>query len=166
MHKPPYVSIPLYARDGSVRAWAILDHGDVPLLGAHRWHLNRSKNAGQTQGYAVDENEVRMHRVILGLAVGDGKRVDHRNRNTLDNRRLNLRVVTHAENMRNRPSARGSTSCYRGVHWDKRKNRWVGQVKTGGKKVFYKRFHDELEAAEAVYAFLTDLGWPADKPDP
>ncbi|GAH21431.1 unnamed protein product, partial [marine sediment metagenome] len=40
--------------------------------------------------------QIPMHRQILGLKPGDGKIVDHINRNPLDNRRVNLRIVSQA----------------------------------------------------------------------
>lgn len=43
-----------------------------------------------------------LHREILGLTKGDGKQADHINGNSLDNRRVNLRVVTNQQNSCNR----------------------------------------------------------------
>jgi hypothetical protein len=43
-----------------------------------------------------------LHRVLLGLSKGDGKVGDHRDRNTLNNQRYSLRVVTRAESAANR----------------------------------------------------------------
>ena len=46
---------------------------------------------------------VKLHRYVLGLLeIGSGGIVDHINGNTLDNRRENLRIVSHKENMNNR----------------------------------------------------------------
>jgi hypothetical protein len=51
-----------------------------------------------------------VHRIIMGLAPGDPRVVDHLNNNPLDNRRENLEVVTKAENVRrgSLPHARGT----------------------------------------------------------
>lgn len=43
-----------------------------------------------------------MHRFIMGLGPGDPREVDHLNHNGLDNRRENLRIVSHLENGQNR----------------------------------------------------------------
>jgi hypothetical protein len=111
MQEADYCRIPLVRRDGSARAWAIVDPDDHEELSRFRWRLNQvSSNPGK-QGYAVrtavlPDGRTRyqaMHRQIMGLWFGDPEEVDHRNRDTLDNRRANLHIVTHAENMRNRP---------------------------------------------------------------
>ena len=50
---------------------------------------------------------LRMHRAILGLERGDSRQVDHENHDTLDERRENLRIVTHQENQWNQRSPLG-----------------------------------------------------------
>lgn len=83
--------IPVRKR-GEIVAWALVDEGDFATLSAVRWSLNGSGYAMGTLGL--------MHRVILGLTRGEGE-VDHVNRDKLDNRRSNLRLVSHSENVRN-----------------------------------------------------------------
>lgn len=90
--------IPLRCGDTFLE-YAIVDECDAHLA-EHAWR--------RTNGYATricpgNRNPVYMHREILGLAKGDGYMVvDHINRDRLDNRRSNLRLVTVAENCRNR----------------------------------------------------------------
>lgn len=63
--------IPLSARDGSIRAYAIVDATDAHWINQWRWHLDK--------GYAR-RNEWRdgkciailLHRELLGLRSGDG----------------------------------------------------------------------------------------------
>jgi hypothetical protein len=170
MQNADYCRIPLYRRDGSIRAWAFVDPADREALSKFRWRLNDvSSNPGKV-GYAVrtirlDDGRKRyqgMHRQILGLGFGDERQVDHLNRETLDDRRANLRVVTHAENMRNRPAHRGSTSRYRGVHWDNDRSKWRAEIKVNGQKIRLGRFADEEAAGRAAHAYLTFIGWPVD----
>ena len=58
------------------------------------------KSRGYTAKDAAEKTRL-MHRQILGLIHGDGKEVDHINKDRLDNRRANLRVVTRKENCAN-----------------------------------------------------------------
>lgn len=77
--------------------------------------------------------------------------MDHINHNTLDNRRSNLRVCSHTENMWNRRASRNKK--HKGVDYraDARcagKN-WVARITRNHKRVFLGYFRTEQEAATA-----------------
>ena len=79
-----------------------------------------------------------LHRVILERVLGrelvKGEEVDHIDCNPLNNCRSNLRLSSHAENMRNVKKNRSNTSGYKGVHWSKDSNKWVASIKVDGKR--------------------------------
>ena len=134
--------IPLWRKDGTAAGHAIVDDADAAVLGCHRWSLN-------TKGYAVRYESgrvVMMHRCVLSLTASDELETDHINRDKLDNRRSNLRAVTHAENLQNKGSYRGSTSRYRGVYWDAARQKWNAQITVGGRRTKLGRFADEATA--------------------
>jgi hypothetical protein len=144
--------IPLCAKDGSIRAYALVDAADEQWVSQWRWHLN-------AQGYAARQmpisksakqrrQSIRLHRALLGLTPGDGLEGDHKDLDRLNCRRSNLRIVTKTGNRQNRDALRGSTSTHRGVSWDSRARKWIAQVSIGGKNRVLGRFSDELEAAE------------------
>ncbi|MHB8065882.1 MAG: HNH endonuclease [Ruminiclostridium sp.] len=55
--------------------------------------------------------------------------VDHISHKTLDNKKQNLRCISHQENIQNRKSAnKNSKSGIRGVHWDQRSGKWQAQT--------------------------------------
>ena len=86
----------------SQNKYALIDNADYKLVSRYNWHI--IKNATCQYAHCSLWNPRRsllMHRLILNLFKGDGKIVDHINRNSLDNRRCNLRIVSHAENLRN-----------------------------------------------------------------
>ncbi len=91
-----------------------------------------------------------MHRELLGLKHGDERQVDHINRDPLDNRRSNLRIVTHSENHQNLGAYKGSSSTYRGVWFDARREMWQAEAKLDGVKFWIGSFECEEEAAKAV----------------
>ena len=95
--------------------------------------------------------KVRMHREIMNAP--DGLLVDHQNGKTLDNRRSNLRLATHSQNMCNKPkTSTKSTSRFRGVYLDKRKGRWVAKIQINRKCIWLGHFNNEIEAARAYDA--------------
>lgn len=88
--------------------FAIIADSDFQQVQQHRWYLNN--------GYPVARIAKRLiclHVFLLGRAP-DGHHIDHINRNKLDNRRSNLRIVTAAENLRNRRSYKGSENPFYG----------------------------------------------------
>ena len=61
----------------------------------------------------------------------------------------NCRWVLPIQNTYNKGARTTSTSQYKGVHYDKNRNKWVARVHKDNKKVFFKRFETEIEAAQA-----------------
>lgn len=105
--------IPLRARDGSIRTYALVDESDYQWLNQWTWRLSSTGYArrGITVGDWREKRivQLRMHREIVGLPLGDPREVDHINGNALDNRRVNLRATTHAENHQNRIGVEGAS---------------------------------------------------------
>lgn len=68
-----------------------------------RGHYRVVRDATQDEIAMGFPRIIKLHRFIMGLfEIGSGGIVDHINGNTLDNRRENLRIVSHKENMNNR----------------------------------------------------------------
>jgi hypothetical protein len=91
---------------------------------------------------------ISMHRFIL--MPPKGLYVDHINRNTLDNRLINLRIVTASDNAQNRKIRSDCRSGYKGVIWNSKCKGWYAVVKVKGKVVFRKLFKDKELANIAV----------------
>lgn len=94
------------------------------------------------------------HRVIWEHVHGpipDGLEIDHIDGNPKNNSILNLRLVTHTQNMQNqhRPRGNNKTSGVKGVHWDKEKGRWRTHIVVNKKQVFIGRFDDMWDAIVA-----------------
>ena len=90
-----------------------------------------------------------MHRQIL--KVPDDMFVDHINRNSLDNRKANLRPATPSQNVRNRAknTNRTYTSKYKGVTWNRCIKPWRAHIHFNHKLISLGSFDDEIRAAKA-----------------
>lgn len=146
MQDADYRSIPLYRRDGTTVAEALVDPEDYEALAVYRWHLGRSKGRRYARR-AEEGHAILMHRVVLGLAADDALHCDHISGDGLDNRRENLRVCTHAENTQNRPAVRGARSRFRGVFKESGKSSWRARQRVNGKRTHLGYFETELAAA-------------------
>lgn len=128
------------------RVWFNLS--DWPRIQKSKWYPFTSSK-GRTYATTAGRGHGLMHRFILGLTVGDGRVVDHKDGNGLNNRRSNLRVTTLSLNLANqKPTGRG-TSRYKGVSFKTDKGKWRAVLATRPKQVHIGYFRTQKEAALA-----------------
>jgi hypothetical protein len=128
---------------------AIIDDADALTVGDRKWYAEWSKSARTF--YAAHKSsgkKLYMHRVLLGLTDPKVK-ADHEDHNGLNNRRQNLRPCNNSNNCANFRATRGGTSVYKGVTWDKRRQRWAAQITVNYKHKGLGAFHSEHDAARA-----------------
>ncbi|MEV7770588.1 HNH endonuclease [Kitasatospora sp. NPDC086791] len=99
-----------------------------------------------------------MHRVILGLELGNPKEGDHINRDRLDNRRSNLRITEAKVQVQNQGctklfKGKPTESRYRGVYKVKKRGLWSGRWKAVVAQRYLGVFDTEEEAAAAAAAY-------------
>lgn len=78
-------------------------------------------------------------------AIPEGARIDHANRQRHDNRLCNLRLATHADNLRNCKLRTDNTSGVKGVYFDAARGLWAAEI--ANRKL--GRFPSREEAAAA-----------------
>lgn len=145
------MDIEIYNKKGEVVAIALVDGSDFMWLSQWNWYLIGGYAYRTEQGYPRA-----MHRDILGLPLkagpsrGDREEGDHMDGNSLNNQRMNLRVVTHAQNLQNKGISRGSSSRYRGVYWEDKRQKWRAEVKLNGQKHCLGAYDFESDAAQVV----------------
>lgn len=128
---------------------AIVDDADLPLVSDRKWHAVTSRTtvyAAHTT-YPPPRRIESMHRVILGLGPRYPE-VDHINGNGLDNRRENLRLAEHRQNMGNMRPRAGGSSRFKGV-CRKQNGRWQAYITVNGKRLHLGYHADETAAAKA-----------------
>lgn len=128
---------------------ALIDDSDLTHLSRWNWSAHRCGDKWYAARGTWRGETIFMHREILALRPGDGRIVDHINANGLDNRRANLRVVSHAQNCQNQTPRSGTLSRYKGVTWDRSRGKWLAAIKQDGRRYFLGRFGDEVDAALA-----------------
>lgn len=126
-----------------------LDKEDLPTIGKYTWFARQSGHSLYIQtsiyGESGRRTSLQIHRLLMG--VKDRRQyIDHINRNTLDNRKSNLRILTPAESAQNKNKYMNSTSQYRGVSWHEPNKKWVVKGGKNGKIIHLGYFNDEHEA--------------------
>ena len=123
---------------------ATLDDADAVLVGDYKWHAHRSGPDRRAYAATWDgERIVLMHRMLMSPPIG--MEVDHVNGDGLDNRRANLRLATHRQNMANRRVAKHSKLGIKGVSFDARRNVYSVALRKDGVK--YKTTVKDLSLA-------------------
>jgi hypothetical protein len=124
---------------------AIVDDCDYEYLNQFKWCVEKNKNIFYaSRGVRKDGKGkmLRMHSVILGDR--EDFECDHINGNGLDNRRSNLRLVTHRQNGQNMHILK--TSQYPGVYWRKENKKWRADLSVDNKTIHLEHFDNEYRA--------------------
>ena len=127
----------------------IVDDEDYPRISVHKWFLAwkfGTPFSSATIWAWIEGKRIYLARFIIG-ETNTKKIVDHRDRNPLNNIRLNLRSCDIAESNRNRSGQIGSSSRFKGVY--KVNNKYRAQIKVNGKIIYLGYFNSEVEAAHA-----------------
>ena len=133
--------------------FAIVDPADYERLAKHKWYAAKRRNTYYAaRDYYCRKKKVnvtvQMHRSIF--PAPKGLFVDHINRDGLDNRSVNLRSATMAENNRNRSwTVPGKASKYRGVYKYRGQKFFSAAIRHNRKKINLGTFKTEIDAAHA-----------------
>lgn len=135
--------------------FAQVDDEDFELISKYKLHIT-----GTTNKYARTHkhNNLKMHRLIMGCVKGDGKTIDHKDGNGLNNQKSNLRFCSRGQNTANRKKKKGH-SLFLGVTFTTKickyknriyeYNRWQVKLCCNNKTVLNRDFKTEKEAALA-----------------
>lgn len=123
--------IPLSGKAGKGK-FVKVDDEDYEKYGVLKWHLSAGR-------YAARKNKKEscyLHRKIMDAP--NGMVVDHKNHDTLDCRKSNLRICTQADNCRN-------IKVDKGYYFDKT----VGKYRVQYREKYYGLYGNEKDAARA-----------------
>jgi hypothetical protein len=132
--------------------FATVDAIDAARVLSKKWRAHRKVNTVYARANTSRKDGKRrvilLHRFILDAT--NGVFVDHIDGDGLNNRRDNLRLVTHAQNSTNRRRGINNTSGFKGVYLHKLSGRWRGRIFVSGKAICLG-YHDTPEAAHEAY---------------
>ena len=109
-----------------------IDKDDYDKIKKYTWSECPAYHYAKTSA-----NNLVMHRLIMNAQPQ--QEVDHINHNRMDNRKNNLRIVTHKQNNQNR-------NLSKNYSYRKDKNKWKAYIKIDGKQIFLGYYNTEYEA--------------------
>lgn len=136
------VYIHLKDRKSRTIAFCIIDKQDLNKVNDRHWHLDHKGYCRSSCTYG----KVYIHNLILGIKHSYSNGVDHIDRNPLNNKRVNLRIVSHKENIYNRRMPKSNTSGIEGVCFESSRNKWRAYYRGN----FLGRFSTKIEAVDAL----------------
>ncbi len=143
-----YLIIKVNDKNGYFVGDVILDKNNRCILDKYNIRIRIVKNR---ENYLIafaakNSEEYHLSRIILGY-TGD-KVVDHRNHNTLDNRKENLRICSKGDNNKNRILHKNKgKSKFKGVTI--RYDKYISRISVDCKRINLGHFDTEIEAAKA-----------------
>lgn len=134
---------------------AIVDSIDYEWL--NRWNWQPICPDGQFYAACrINGTYTYMHRLIIGCQTTQ-EEADHKNHDTLDNRRGNLRKCTSAQNKWNLRIPTHNSSGFKGVSWDKTRHKWMSKIMLGRRTINIGRFDSVEDAARAYDSRAVEL---------
>lgn len=131
------------------------DIEDLSVIRSKNWYKDKDGYLIYSYFYSGKPHFVRFHRIVMNAK--SEQIVDHINKNRADNRKKNLRVCNRAENDRNRGVYITNTSGITGVHYDRKRDKWVASITYNCKRIFIGRYEFKEEAIKARLLRETEL---------
>lgn len=112
---------------------ALLDDSDFEAASKFHWYPHRDGKTYYAYAHTPKrdgrDSVIKLHRLLT--SAPPNVLVDHRDGNGLNCQRYNMRFSNQSQNQQNRGVPKNNTSGYKGVCWDKRKRKWLSQIKAG-----------------------------------
>lgn len=156
--------IDTYDEFGNVQYTYIIDTEDIPLLNNKKWRtvLKGKQNSPYlVTGHAGSQGSgmIYFHRLICG---NPNSEVDHINRNTLDNRKSNLREANRLLQVTNTNLRMDNTSGVKGIYYITSKDKYRAEIQRGDRHIYSPLYDTIEEAAYMRYLleqfFYNDIG--------
>ena len=121
-----------------------IDNDDLEKCSKLTWHYAKNKDSKYIQT-RIKGKMIKLHRYIMNMN-NSNLVVDHINRNSLDNRKANLRICSYKENSFNKSIRVDNTSGIPGVSFHKTNKKWRAKIKYNNLTIHLGYFEDINEA--------------------
>jgi len=121
--------------------------------GQHKSTVNQYKSWVVPISYKNNKKNYTCSRIIFLLQNGyltEGKQVDHKDGNSLNNKVNNLRESTFAQNQHNRKIQKNNTSGHKGVYWHKKSGKWMVRMRKNGKAYYFGTYTNKEDAIKVA----------------
>ena len=127
----------------------LVDADDYIKYGTMKWRIDKENELYPRRKFWINGKKrgLLLHRLIMDAKKG--QQVDHINRNSLDNRKENLRFCTSSQNLQNSRLSKKNTSGYKGVYFFKNQKKWKAKIYFNKKSLFLGHFNNKEDAARA-----------------
>ena len=121
-----------------------IDNDDLEKCSKLTWHYAKNKDSKYIQTW-VKGKMIKLHRYIMNID-NSNLLVDHISRDTLDNRKSNLRICTYQQNSFNKSIRIDNTSGITGISFHNINKKWRAKIKYNNLTIHLGYFEDINEA--------------------
>lgn len=157
-----HAEIVLYDRNSIKKAISKIDLEDIEKIKKYKWSCTKGGRGIKYYAQTISQNRcLKLHRYLLDYC-GELD-IDHIDGDTLNNRKSNLRIVSHQENMQNQKIRSGNKTGYTGVYFNNINKVYVAQIKVNYRMIYlgsFKNIEDaikERKLAELEYFQHKDI---------
>jgi len=119
----------------------------------YAWHAVKNYKAFYVE-HEIKGFHISLHQCVMGRPI-NGLMIDHINGDGLDNRRENLRMITHRQNQQNRISHRKGRLM--GTTFSKLTGKWLSRIQIKGKGIHLGSYPTERKAHKAYTEALDKI---------
>lgn len=126
----------------------MIDLEDIEKCKKYTWKIGMYKNRIRIETTITKDkkqSQSRLYRYVMNVS-DPNHIIDHINGDTLDNRKVNLRITNKKGNGMNKGLNSNNSSGIKGVYRCNTRGKWVAAIKVNGKKIFLGYFEDKEEA--------------------
>jgi hypothetical protein len=159
----PVTVIVCYGMKGQETGKLIIDTVNLERVSKEKWCVKMNKgNVAAAMVSSGQHKNMKMHHFLFGKPPA-GFEYDHKNRNPLDNREENVRVVTAEQNQWNRGLTKANSSGFKGVRQHENGKGWTSIIWHTSKPINIGYYPSQEEAIVAYNLMASELrgdfGW-------